>query len=417
MVKQWPEKPSTEPLDQLFSRVLNGSIDLHDPRFVGHQINPPAPAAALASLVVDLLNNGMGIYEMGMAGTAMERAVMRELAQQFGFDDQAAGFLTSGGTLGNLTALLTARAVHLSKRSTKAPFSVLVSEEAHYCIERAALVMGWGKEGVIQIPSDERFCMRVELLDSAYEQAKKVGREVIAVVGSACSTSTGSYDDLEAIASFCQARNVWFHVDGAHGAAVIFSKKYRHLLRGINQADSIVLDFHKMLLSPALATAVLFRRGGDGYHTFVPQAEYLWTRDGTEEWFNIAKRTFECTKSMMVLKFYVLLSQYGTRLFDAAVTRMHDLAKEFANLIRQRSQFELAVEPTSNIVCFQLRKSSELNAAVRKALIEQGELYVVQTNLRGETWLRCTFSNPFTTTEIMRRVLDEVERLGTVLQQ
>lgn len=415
------EAPSGD-VQQLFKGVLDGSVHLHHPQYMGHQISPPAPVAALAGLLGDLLNNGMGVYEMGAPATAIERVVTRQVARRLGLGEAADGILTSGGSLANLTALLAARsskAGNVWREGTSEPLALMVSAEAHYCVDRAARIMGWGEEGIIKVPVDDEFRLRADLLPACLEKARAGGRRVIAVVGSACTTSTGAYDDLAAIADFCQAQDLWFHVDGAHGAPAAFSPKYAALTRGIERADSVTMDFHKMLLTPSVTTALLFRDGRDSYHTFAQQGQYLWSRDEEEEWYNLAKRTFECTKLMLSVKAYSLLRTYGWDLFDQYVTTVIDRTRELAGLIRDRSDMDLAVAPDCNIICFRYRPAGvpeedldALNDRIRQTLLEQGAFYIVKTKLRGRSYLRCTLTNAFTTTGHLEGLLEAVSRTG-----
>ena len=150
--------------------------------------------------------------------------------------------------------------------------------------------------------------MRPEGLDAAFDEAVRRGRRPVAVVANACSTATGSYDDLESVAAFAGRRGLWFHVDAAHGAAALLSPKYRHLLRGLDQADSFIWDAHKNMLMPALITAVVFREGGRSYEAFSAKASYLFERSAREEWYNFAHRTLECTKTMMGMRLFVSLA-------------------------------------------------------------------------------------------------------------
>ncbi|MEM8906514.1 MAG: aminotransferase class I/II-fold pyridoxal phosphate-dependent enzyme, partial [Bacteroidota bacterium] len=357
--EQWKRDYQTsdqsDPLS-FFQQLIEQSIYLHHPRYLGHQIAPPVPVAALSGLLSDLLNNGMGVYEMGIGATAIERLVVKEVSHHLGFDQQAGGFLTSGGTLANLTALLAARSLKASaaiwEKGSQKQLAILVSEEAHYCVDRAVRIMGWGTEGIVKVAVDGQFRMRTDLLESTLVKAQKENKEVIAVVGSACSTSTGTYDQLDAIADFCERHQLWFHVDGAHGAAAIFSSKYQHLLQGIHRADSVVMDFHKMMMTPALATGLFFRREQDSYQTFSQKAQYLWEQTQKQEWHNLAKRTFECTKYMMSIKVYSIFRTHGPALFDDFVTTLYDLGQTFAGLIEDHPHFELAVLPQTNILCF-----------------------------------------------------------------
>lgn len=412
--------------EEFCREVIARSVHISDPKFMGHQICAPAPTAILAGLLTDALNNGSGVYEMGMAGTAMEKLVLRTVARQLGMPETADGIMTSGGTLANLTAMLAARAVGGDgqdwTRGTQCKLAVLVSDQAHYCIDRAVRIMGWGDDGIIRVPTDEQFCMRVSLLPRLYEEALNRGVKVVAVVGSACSTSTGSFDDLRAIGEFCQRHALWFHVDGAHGAAVAFSKKHRDRIAGVETADSIVLDFHKMMMTPVVSSGLLFRRREDSFRPFCVEADYLFSkeaeRNGWDE-FNLARRTFECTKTMLSSKVFSLLAVHGPSLFEANVDRLHDLAQTFAKMLDEHDQFELATWPQTNILCFrwtglpqERARLSERNEHIRESLVREGRYYIVKTSLRGETWLRTTIANPFTTETEMAGLLERILALA-----
>jgi L-2,4-diaminobutyrate decarboxylase len=410
--------------ERFFEDVWEHCIRLHNPKFMGHQIMPPVPVAAMAGFFSDFLNNGMGVYEMGIAGTALERIVVRQVGQRLGMGESVDGVMTCGGSLANLTAMLAARS-HISPDAdwndgTKRKLALMVSDQSHYCVDRAARIMGWGNDGIIKIPTDDRFRMRTDLLSSSLSKAKESGISVIAVVGSACSTSTGSFDDLRAIGKFCTENELWFHVDGAHGAANGLSEKYRHLVSGIELADSVTLDFHKMLMTPAITSALLFRDGNKSYGSFAQQADYLWSESDSAQWFNLAKRTFECTKTMLSLKVASIVAAHGWDLFDENVTRLNDLAATFANILDNADDFELAVEPQTNIVCFRFRPNldlslpeiSDLNRNIRQSLLERGDFYIVQTVLNGQTWLRTTISNPMTNTAHFDQLLAEIRGIG-----
>ncbi len=417
----WKKQLKQEPFD--FTTFLNDAIDqsmhLHHPRYVGHQVGVSLPSAALMGLLANVLNNGMAIYEVGQVAAPMEQVVVQSVAAQLGYGEAADGVLTSGGTLGNLTALLTARAVkaptEVWKNGTQDQLAVMVSEEAHYCVDRAVKIMGWGEAGIIKVPTDEQFRMKIDLLETLYQKAIEQGIKVVAVVGSACTTSTGTYDNLDGIADFCQQHHLWFHVDGAHGAAAAFSARHQHLVEGMARADSIVMDFHKMLLTPALTTGVFYKEGKQSYKTFHQKAHYLWNNQDDTEWYNLGKRTFECTKLMMAARVYIQIKEYGFELWSTYVQRMFDLGKSFADLIKQAPNFELAVEPDCNIVCFRYVPFNDetdlsiVNEQIRQILYEKGDFYFVQTKLRGQTYLRTTLMNPFTTLSDLRELIKEIE--------
>ena len=393
---------------------------------MGHQLCPPAPISALISLLGELINNGMAIYEMGPAATAIEKVIIELIARKIGYDDNGDGYITSGGTIGNLTAMLAARqnAVEsdIWQEGLNDSLGVMVSSEAHYSVDRALRIMGFGSKGIIKIPVNEEYCIRTDLLESYYQKATQEGIKVIAVVGCAPSTSTGMYDDLQGIAKFCGQKKLWFHVDGAHGGGVIFSNKYKHLISGVEHADSVVIDGHKMLMTPALLTFVMFKQKDISYSTFNQKAQYLWEKSQDEEWFNMARRTIECTKLMMSIKFYAILISYGEDIFDKSVTHLYGLGEEFASIIGKKNDFELALQPHSNIVCFRYKPTGisddeldTLNSNIRNSLLKEGDFYIVQTLLDERVYLRTTLINPMTNSSIFELLLDRIEQIGNAL--
>ncbi|WP_378174966.1 pyridoxal phosphate-dependent decarboxylase family protein [Aquimarina sp. SS2-1] len=408
-----------------YERILKRSIHVHHPRYMGHQVAVPSVISTLSGLVTDLLSNGTGVYEMGMASNALERIVTDFVAKKIGYDSKAAGFLTSGGTLANLTALLAARQAKAPssvwEKGHKEKLAVLVSEEAHYCIDRAARILGFGSEGIVKVATNQAYQINTALLDQSLREAKSKGLTVIAIVGCASSTATGSYDDLDALAAFAIQHNLWFHVDGAHGAGVVFSEKYKHLAKGIEKADSVVLDFHKMLLTPSLNTALIFKDSKDSYQTFEQKAQYLWDSQQSKEWYNTGKRTFECTKLMMSLKAYANLKMYGTDIFEKNIDRLYDLGKEFAELIKNREKFELLIEPEANIVNFRYKEvvSDNLNlfnSTIRERLLRSGKFYIVQTMIGDRRYLRTAIMNPLTKEEDFIALLNEIEHIANTLK-
>ena len=422
----WKDFLKNGDTESLFNEILNHSIHVHHPKYIGHQVGVPAPITALSGMIGSLLNNGMAVYEMGMAPSAIERIVTDFLCRKIGYNSHSNGFLTSGGTLANLTALLSARKAKVSydvwNEGHKQPLGIMVSEEAHYCVDRAAKIMGLGERGIIKIPATKDFAMDTSFLENYYVNAQEEGIKIFAIVGSAPSTATGVYDDLQAIADFGKKHNLWFHVDGAHGGAAIFSPKYKHTVKGIYHADSAVIDGHKMMMMPTITTALLFKDGKHSHATFSQKADYLLEQSVEEDWYNLAKRTFECTKTMMSIHWFTLLKTYGEEIFDEYVTTLYDLGRQFAEIIKKDDQFELAVQPMSNIVCFRYIEKgldesalNKLNEKIRQKLLEEGEFYIVQTKLRGKHYLRTTIMNPFTTLEHLEQLLSKIKEKAASL--
>jgi len=416
--KPWDNEAS---FFSFIEEVIAKSIHLHHPKYVGHQVVPPVPMAALVETVEALLNNSMAVYEVGPYSSGLEKIVTDWLARRLGMDEQAAGILTSGGTIGNLTGLLAARQhqanYNIWEEGTRsdARLAVMVPAESHYSIARAVKIMGLGEQGVVKIPVNDRMQVELLMLEKTFREAVREGKQVFAVAANACSTSTGSYDPIDAISRFCKENNLWLHVDGAHGGGAVLTQKYKHLVKGIEHADSVVIDFHKMLLCPALTTAVIFKNGDNAYETFSQKASYLLSQEKKGNWFDIAQRTLECTKKMMGIKVYALLKLYGEELFDEYITRTYDLAREFAGMIKKAPEFELALEPESNIVCFRYvpdgSNETDLNGINLECcdkIKEDGEFYIVKTTIHDKVYLRTTLMNPFTTTKELTELLEKI---------
>ncbi|MDT0607157.1 pyridoxal phosphate-dependent decarboxylase family protein [Croceitalea rosinachiae] len=412
--------------EDFFTEILKRSTHTHHPKYVGHQVSASAPITILTAMVSALLNNGMAVYEMGMSPSAIEKVVTDSICEKIGYTSDFGGFLTSGGTLANLTALLSARKAKVSHNvwteGYLEPLGIMVCEQAHYCIDRAAKIMGLGEKGIIKVPSQESFAMDIKKLEVSYNEARAKGIKIFAIVGSAPSTATGAYDDLLAIADFAKDKNLWFHVDGAHGGAAIYSEKYKHLLNGIAQSDSVVIDGHKMMLMPTITTALLFKNKVHAQHTFSQRADYLLHDTEEEDWINSGKKTFECTKTMMCMHWYILLKFYGEEVFDEFVTRQYDLAKDFENTLQTDPNFELATSPMSNILCFRYTDSyqnderlNQLNTSIRQELLEEGEFYLVQTKLRNIHYLRTSLMNPFTTVDHLNLLVNRIKEKAELL--
>jgi L-2,4-diaminobutyrate decarboxylase len=290
----------------------------------------------------------------------------------------------------------------------------IVSDQSHYGIVRNIKIMGLGDNAAVRAPYDNRFRMRTDQLEASLEAASEKGIRVVAVVANCCSTATGSYDDLTEIGKFCDRHKLWMHVDGAHGLGILFSDKYRHLARGIERADSIVIDFHKMLLVGGLNTMVLFRDEQTSYQTFSQKASYLFRKANETEWY---KRTLECTKSALGVVAYTAVKYYGKSYYGEYIESRYKLASDFSALIGTTSDFELLTEPQANIVCFRYKPSdmddehlNRLNAAIRDHIIKEGSFFIVQAEIEGKLWLRATIINPVTSISDIAELLEKIRK-------
>jgi len=309
--------------EQLVQQTLSRGQNLHHPHYVGHQVPAPVPLAALFDAVTSLTNQVMAIYEMGPWATAVERAVVNELGEAIGFPaGQFAGLVTSGGSLANLTALLTARNIALGKSwksglAASQPSPVLVAHaESHYCVTRAAGILGIGTDRIVRVPLDSERRMDPSQLAMILADLRERKVPIVAVCAAACATPIGAFDPLVAIAEVCQHYQVWLHVDAAHGGAACLSEQHRHLVEGLELADSVVCDAHKMMFMPALCAFVFYRKHENRYATFEQVAPYLFdpSAPGMAE-FDNGITNVECTKRAAAMGLWGTWSLFGRQLF------------------------------------------------------------------------------------------------------
>jgi L-2,4-diaminobutyrate decarboxylase len=231
---------------------------------------------------------------------------------------------------------------------------------------------------------------------------------VLAVVANACSTAVGLYDPLRETGRCCREHGVWLHVDGAHGASALVSRTLRPRLDGLELADSLVWDAHKMLRTPTLCAAVLVRDGRDLDRAFQQEASYL-LHEKDEPGFDFMSRTVECTKAGLGLRVFLSLAAEGEGGTAAYLERQHQLATQVAARLRREPGVEVAVEPESNIVCFRFEGSDGLQFELRRRLLEGGRFYVSSTEFRGQRWLRLALMSATTDLGVIEALLLELQ--------
>lgn len=414
-----------ERLSSFVERYLACTTRLHHPAYLAHQVGVPHHAGALGGFIDAFTNNPMAIYEMGPGAAAIEFFVINWLLEKVGWQPAplepsgeplapccGGGVLTHGGSLANLTALAAARSRAAPKvwaEGGSGELAILAPAQAHYSIARAAAILGIGAQGVIALDADARGVVRPDRLPLAWERAVRAGRRPVALVANACSTAVGLYDPLREIGTFCREHHLWFHVDGAHGASALLSPKYRRYLAGLDQADSLIWDAHKMLRTPAVCTAVLVRDHRTLDEAFQADASYLF-HDKDQPGVDFIHRTVECTKAGLGLKLFMVLGALGEARLGAYVERQYDIARAAYELIRSQPDFRCPVQPQSNILCFRFQDLDAEHLRLRDRLIAAGSFHLSTTSWNGHWHLRLVFMNPDTGLGEIRDLLEEIRR-------
>lgn len=417
----------------LVRTMLERGHNLHDPRYIGHQVAASVPLAGLMDAVGAVTNQAMAIYDMGPWATAAECALVERLGAAIGWHPgEFCGLATSGGSLANLTALLTARNVVLNDSWENGPGRsglppvLVVHADAHYSVSRAAGILGLGTKQVVRVGLDRQRRMDPEQLDRILGELRAKNRPIVAVSACSCSTPVGAFDPLEEIADICKRHEVWLHADAAHGGAACLSPRYKHLSAGLERADSVVWDAHKMLFAPALCAFVFYRNPAHKFETFRQDAPYLFdpAAPGLAE-FDSALKAVECTKRAAAFGLWGAWALFGPQLFADLVEVTFGMGRIFYEKLAAASDFAPLHEPECNIVVFrhvpeQLRDApaevlGQFQLELRRRVIESGEFYIVSTKLDGIGALRVTIINPLTTPEHLDRLLDCLRETGRKL--
>lgn len=419
-------RPLADVVARLERDVFAGANRLSHPMAMGHQISAPLPAAVWTEAAIAALNNSLAVSEMSPTGTAVEERVVRWMCGLAGFGAGSGGTLTSGGQEATHTAMLAARAAldpdAWTRGVTGVPPVIVCGEHAHYAIARAAGELGLGTANVRAVASRD-WKMDPAALEATLDALRAGGRRVMAVVATSGSTATGSFDDLEAIGGICEARGLWLHVDGAHGASALFSATHARRVRGIARARTVTWDPHKMMLMPLAAGAVLARDERDLTAAFAQQAPYLFHGAAGARSIDQGTRSFMCSRRVDALKVWVVLQRYGASGIGALYDHLCALAVAMHRMIIERPDFEAMHEPESNILCFRWLPAGVVDEAARDALNLQlrerynasGRGWITTTVLTGRRVLRVTVMNPRTrephVAELLAGLAEEGEAL------
>jgi L-2,4-diaminobutyrate decarboxylase len=420
-----------QPLEAVVARlrdeVLPDVNRLYHPRYAGHQVSPPLPAAIWTEPLIGALNQSLAVAEMSPVATVLEHRVVRWMCELAGFGDAAGGTLTSGGTEATFTALLAARAAAIPDAWTNGvgadPPVVVCGEHAHYAVARAVGELGLGLHNAVVVPSRD-WRMDTEALALTLDSLAAQQRRVMAVVATAGSTATGSFDELEAIGPLCHERGLWLHVDGAHGASALLSETHRDRLRGLAYARSIAWDPHKMMLLPLSVGVLLVRDEGDLGTAFAQRAPYLFTGDERARQWDQGPRSFQCSRRADVLKLWVAFQRYGVRIMGALYDRLCAMARAMYEQLEAHAEFETIHEPESNILCFRWigdgsfgdEALDAFNRELRESYNRSGEGWITATNLAGRRVLRVTLMNPRTTEADVAEIIAGLARQAEVMQ-
>ena len=359
------------------------------PRFMAYIPGGGLFHSALGDFLAAVSNNYSGFASASPGAVRLENATTAWLADVIGFPLEAAGTLTSGGSMANLTAVLAAR----EARDPDGGGAIYTSPFAHYCVEKALRIAGRARAPHRRIATDQRHRMSVDALRAALESDRAARIRPWLVVASAGTVDTGAVDPLDAIADLCAEFGAWFHVDGAYGGLFALCDEGRAKLRGIERADSVALDPHKTLFLPYGTGAVLVRDGQLLLDAFSASADYIRPLGESEVGPSPADLSPELTRHFRALRLWLPLQIAGIDAFRAAQAEKLLLARYFYERLVELDRFDPGPEPELSVVAFRyLPAAGDADAVNERLLAElqrQGRVMLSGTRIDGRFTLRC----------------------------
>jgi L-2,4-diaminobutyrate decarboxylase len=414
-------------LQDVRERIVRYSVLVAHPLCAAHLHCPPLLAALAAEAVVSATNQSLDSWDQAPAATHVEQRLVAWLADEYGLGELADGVFTSGGTQSNLMGLLLARDRAAARAGCYVArdgitdvarrLRIVCSSAAHFSVRKSARILGLGDQAVVEVPVDADGRLDPADVDAAMRSIADCGLTPMALVGTAGTTDMAAIDPLAPLAAVAREHGAWFHVDAAVGGALVLSRREAHRLRGIEMADSVTVDFHKLWFQPISCGAFLVRDGASLAPACL-HADYLNPEpEGDDDGLpNLVDKSLQTTRRFDALKVFVSLRAHGRAFFGEALEAIIDLTADAARLVDAHPCLELARPASLNTVLFRYaprpldepERLDRVNDAIRMSLLQSGRAVIGRTRLDGRTYLKLTLMNPGATADDVRQVLNLV---------
>ena len=407
------------------------AVAFHHPKYVAHLNCPVVIPAIAAEVLISAINSSLDTWDQSAGGTLIEQKLIQWTCKEIGFDKNADGIFTSGGSQSNLMALLLARDYFseeylnhtikikgLPAQATR--FRIFVAETGHFSIQKNTSLLGLGEQAVIQVKTDRSFRMNTVLLEDAIRRELELGNIPIAVVATAGTTDFGNIDPLEEIGYIAAKYKLWYHVDAAYGCGLLLSNKHRSLLQGIELADSVTADYHKSYFQPVSSSAfIVSNRRYFGLITHY--ADYLNPKDQhCDDVPNLVDKSIQTTRRFDALKLWFTLRLMGKEKLGAYIEKVIETAERVAAILSKDPDFDLLNHSDISALVFRFNPISlqgvdlsQMNQYIKSSLFKSGEALVAGTKVHGQFYLKFTLLNPLTTTEHIKSILSTIKKYGT----
>lgn len=426
-LEEAPEQGSepTQVLDFVLEKVMTNSANMAHPKSFSFV---PGPSNYI-SVMADALATGYNIFSGGWAASPaaaeLEIVTIQWLLKIFGFPKKkGGGIFTSGGSMANLTAVVTARRIKCGDDFSKAV--IYLSDQAHSSNIKAIRVLGFKKEQIRIIPTDSELKFSVNKLKNCIAKDRLEGLHPFCLIATAGTTNTGTVDPLVELGKICKKENIWYHIDGAYGGAAILSKKGKLAMKGIEKADSLTVDPHKWFFQPYEMGCLLVRNHKNLSNTFTEKPEYLRDIEGNTSEINFYDHGIQLTRRFRALKFYMSLKTFGLKEFRDAISYNIDLAEEVETMLRGSKSWEVVFPATLAVINFRYnpinKKYSEkeldkINQYISEKVVGSRKALLVTTILNGQIVLRMCLINPRTSMEDVTETFDLCKKYALEIEE
>ncbi len=348
--------------------------------------------AVLGDLLAVLLNNSMYTYKVAGAQVGVEKSVLSEVCKIIGWEENADGTFASGGSMTNLMSMIMARdavAETVKNTGVQGKMMVYTSADSHYSIPKNAAFCGIGRNQVRYIKTNKKGQINVLDLARQVEEDIEQGFTPTLVNLTAGTTVLGAFDDVRAVKNICSKYNIWLHLDGAYCGSVLFSRKHRHLIDGVELVDSFSFNAHKMIGTPLTCSLIVVKNKQHLFDSFSNEANYLYQAE--DDHFNLGKTSLQCGRRNDALKFWTLWKSVGTVGLEKIVDKQFELADYARSYIENNENYTLHSYEESISVCFNYKGVSAKK--ICKALYENSEILVGFGNIKNQKFVRLVTIN------------------------
>ena len=424
-VKAWdiPKdgRSAKEVVEKMMLDVYQYRGDSNHPRFFGFVPGPASSISWLGDIMTSAYNIHAGGSKLAPMVNCIEQKLLRWLCDQVGFGAQAGGVFVSGGSMANITALTAARDNKLDDETLHLGVAY-ISDQTHSSVAKGLRIIGIPNKRIRKIPTNPDFTIRTDLLEEQIQKDSKDGLIPFVIIGTAGTTNTGSIDPLKELSAIAKRYQMWFHIDGAYGASILLSPKYKHLLEGAELADSISWDAHKWLYQTYGCAMVLVNDVQHLFHSFHVNPEYLKDIEGDLDHINTWDIGMELTRPARGLKLWLTLQILGTDLIGSAIEHGFQLADWAEEAVRELPDWEIVSPSQLAMVNFRFapkglskEQTDTLNEQISKKILDNGYAAVFTTVLHGQTVLRICALHPEAEKEDMYETIRLLDTFGKEL--